>query len=258
MVLFQHTHTHTHTHTTSPPAPNFVQSGPGEVVNNTFTRVGSSISIRSTVLSQHEGGDPSGIVVANNTLINVSMSPGGGGESSSPVTIGRLGERPVLTYTGIVISGNSMTLAGGASIFAESVANLTVRDNTFTAPCVITADVDPHSGTTARQAVFVSHATGVTVDGNTLVDLSRSCRQDPISHTGMLGLGKGTSNVVLDSQPLPPTPPSPPPPPPPPPPPSLYVCNNSTYRCVPATAPGRGANISSCLKTCTKPPSPPP
>ena len=203
MVLFRHTHTHTQT---SPPAPNFVQSGPGEVVNNTFTRVGSSISIRSTVLSQNEGGDPSGIVIANNTLINVSMSPGGGSTSSSPVTIGRLGERPVLTYTGIVISGNSMSLAGGAIIFAESVANLTVRDNTFTAPCVITADVDPNAGATARQAVFVSHATGVTVDDNTLVDLSRSCRQDPISHTGMLGLGKGTSSVVLDSQPLPPTP----------------------------------------------------
>jgi len=35
-----------------------------------------------------------------------------------------------------------------------------------------------------------------------------------------------------------------------------YVCNNSTYRCVPATAPGSGAFLTTCLKTCTKPPPP--
>ena len=34
----------------------FVQSGPGEIVNNTFTRVGSSISIRSTVRALHFPG----------------------------------------------------------------------------------------------------------------------------------------------------------------------------------------------------------
>ena len=46
--------------------------------------------------------------------------------------------------------------------------------------------------------------------------------------------------------------------PPAPPPAALYVCNSSTYRCDPATAPGRGANISSCLTTCKRPSPPPP
>ena len=79
----------------------FVQSGPGEVVNNSFTRMGSSISIRSTVMSRNEGGQPRGIIVANNTFSNVSLTPGGGGVSSSPVTIGRLGESPVVNYSDI-------------------------------------------------------------------------------------------------------------------------------------------------------------
>ena len=175
------------------------------MVNNTFVRVGSSISIRSTVLSLNEGGDPSGILIANNTLINVSLSPGGGGVSSSPITIGRLGESPVVDYSDIVISGNTMSLAGGAAVFAESVANLTIADNDFTSPCVISADVDPDGGATARQAVFLSHAVGVRVNNNTLVDASGSCKQDPATRSALLGLGKGTSGVVLDGVALPPT-----------------------------------------------------
>ena len=175
------------------------------MVNNTFVRVGSSISIRSTVRSRNEGGDPSGILIANNTLINVSMSPGGGGVSSSPVTIGRLGESPVIKYSDIVISGNTMSLAGGAAVFAESVTNLTVADNDFNSPCVVSADVDPYGGATARQAVFLSHGVGVLVNNNTLVDASGSCKRDPTTHSGLLGLGKGTSAVVLDGVALKPT-----------------------------------------------------
>ena len=183
----------------------FVQSGPGEIVNNTFTRVGSSISIRSTVRSRNEGGNPSGIVVANNTLLNMSMSPGGGGVSSSPVTIGRLGETPVVNYSGIVISGNKMSLAGGAAIFAEHVLNLTVDSNRIISPCKISADVDPEAGTTARQAVYLSHAVDASVQHNQLVDKSESCKDDPVTHTAMLGLGKVTSAVTLDGRALPPT-----------------------------------------------------
>jgi hypothetical protein len=67
----------------------FVQSGPGEFVNNSLTRIGSSISIRSTVRSMNEGGVPNNITIANNTMVNVSMVPGGGGVSSSPITIGQ-------------------------------------------------------------------------------------------------------------------------------------------------------------------------
>jgi len=39
--------------------------------------------------------------------------------------------------------------------------------------------------------------------------------------------------------------------------PGFYACNSSTYQCV-QVAPGGGANISSCLKACIKPPTPPP
>ena len=183
----------------------FVQSGPGEVVNNSFARMGSSISIRSTVLSRNEGGHPRGIIVANNTFSNVSLTPGGGGVSSSPVTIGRLGESPVVNYSDIFIFGNSMTLAGGAAIFAESVTNLTVESNTLASPCVVSADVDPEVGATARQAVYLSHAVGATVRHNLLVDESKSCTGDPVTHSSVLGLGRSTSAVTLDGRAIPPT-----------------------------------------------------
>ena len=40
----------------------------------------------------------------------------------------------------------------------------------------------------------------------------------------------------------------------------LFVCNSSSWRCVPApaTAPGSGENLPVCLTTCIKPPPPPP
>lgn len=183
----------------------FIQSGPGEVVNNTFTRVGSSISIRSTVLSRNEGGNPSGIVVANNTLLNVSLTPGGGGVSSSPVTIGRLGEEPVVNYSDIVIFGNSVNLAGGAAIFAESATNLTIDSNMLTSPCVVSADVDPEAGATARQAVYLSHTVGATVQHNVLVDESKSCTDDQVTHSATLGVGKATRAVTFNGRALPPT-----------------------------------------------------
>jgi hypothetical protein len=211
-----------------------VQSGPGEIVNNTFIRVGASISIRSTVcealestfvdtvydtsyvdnlnaaisaqvLSRNEGGNPRGIIVANNTLVNVSLTPGGGGCSSSPVTVGRLGEHPVVNYSDIEISGNKITLAGGAAIFVESGTNLTIRDNTLASPCVVSADVDPEAGSTARQAVFLSHVHGATLQRNVVVDATSSCKLDAISRSVALGLGRDTSAVVLDGKALRPT-----------------------------------------------------
>ncbi len=158
------------------------------------------------VLSRNEGGNPSKIFVVNNSLINVSMTPGGGGVSSSPVTIGRAGEEPVVNYSGIVISGNEMTLPGGAAIFAESVANLTIRENTFKSPCEISAELSKQgSKSTTQQAVFISRAVGARVEGNAMVDETASCKKDPVTQAALLGLGQLTSSVSLDGKPLPPT-----------------------------------------------------
>ena len=159
------------------------------------------------MLSRNEGGNPSQIIIANNSLINVSMTPGGGGVSSSPVTIGRAGEAPVVTYSDIIVSGNTVSLPGGAAIFAESVSNLTVRKNVFKSPCEISAGLPKQgSESTTQQAVYLSHTDGARVDSNVLVDESASCKEDPVTRAAMLGLGPLTRSVTLDGKALPPTP----------------------------------------------------
>ena len=166
----------------------------------------SLVSRAVQVLSRNEGGNPSQILVANNSLLNVSMTPGGGGVSSSPVTIGRAGEEPVVNYSGIVISGNTMTLPGGAAVFAESATNLTIRDNTFKSPCEISADLSKQaSKSTTQQAVFISRVVGANVESNVMVDETASCTKDPVTQTAILGLGQLTSSVTLDGKILPPT-----------------------------------------------------
>ena len=158
------------------------------------------------VLSRNEGGNPSQIFVINNSLINVSMTPGGGGVSSSPVTIGRAGERPVVNYSDIVISGNMVSLPGGAAIFAESVANLSIQENVFKSPCEISARFPKQgSSITTQQAVYISRAVGARVEGNVLEDETASCTKDAVTQTAKLGLGPLTSSINLDGKTLPPT-----------------------------------------------------
>jgi hypothetical protein len=134
------------------------------------------------------------------------MTPGGGGVSSSPVTIGRHGEEPVVNYSGIIISGNNIVLPGGAAIFAESVANLTVRENTFKSPCEISAELSNQgSKSTTQQAVYISRAVGALVERNVMVDETASCKKDPVTQAPILGLGPLTRSVTLDGKTLSPT-----------------------------------------------------
>jgi hypothetical protein len=110
-----------------------------------------------------------------------------------------------MNYSNIEISGNEIILAGGAALFAESANNLTIRDNTLTSPCVVSADVDPEVGATARHAIFLSDVHGANLQRNTLVDETGSCKQDTISRSSTLGLGRDTSSVTLDGKALKPT-----------------------------------------------------
>lgn len=134
------------------------------------------------------------------------MTPGGRGVSSSPVTIGRAGEAPVISYSDILVSGNTMSLPGGAAVFAESVSNLTVLTNIFKSPCEISAKL-PQQGSerATQQAVYVSRAAGARIEGNVLVDETASCEEDPVTHATMLGLGPLTSSITFDDKKLPPT-----------------------------------------------------
>ena len=60
-------------------------------------------------------------------------------------------------------------------------------------------------GSTARQAVFLSHVHGATLQRNVVVDATSSCKVDAISRSVALGLGRDTSAVDLDGKALPPT-----------------------------------------------------
>ena len=185
----------------------FVQSGPGRFVNNTLMRVGASVSVRSTQASGNEGGVPREIFISGNRFTNVSMTPKSlqpFSVASSAIEVGKQQELVSASYNNITIRSNHISNTADSAIAMFTSGNVIIIGNTFFSP-VVSDVLAGHPSPNQRQAVFVQTSVGIVVDGNHLSDPSNACVLDNSTHSLVLGLGSGTSDVTLDGARMPPT-----------------------------------------------------
>ena len=181
-----------------------IQSGSGTFVNNTLTRVGSCVMIRSTTSSHNEGGIPHDIIVANNTFIDVSTGPFLDKTLSSPIHIGMSREPKLPIYTNIDILNNVIIRPGDTGINVWTASAVMIGNNTLIDPHYYTYKADNQTDG-HPQGIFVAGSQDIVVDSNTVVDSQHVCTPDKKTGSIVLGLGEKNFNITFNGNPVSPS-----------------------------------------------------
>lgn len=122
-----------------------IQSGPGEIRDCRFARIGSAVELNS-VFPYVEGGVPHHITIAGNSFVDANPQPGGAAIACWLATFGQL-EVPL--PHDVAITGNTFRGSGGPAIWLRGCAGVTITDNRFEAnerAVMLQAPAAGHSG----------------------------------------------------------------------------------------------------------------
>ena len=173
-----------------------IQSGPGIVRNCSFTRLGHGISLESVFFTDNEGGIAHDILIQGNKFTNVDPQPHSSSISMYMVTY----KAPTVNlFDKISVHGNTFTNPGEAAIAFDHVTNGTITSNIINNALRYTVVADPSVAGT-KQPVMLFNCNGISLSGNTLNDPGNYTSINPLTHSRLLNLGKGCSNIRLDGK----------------------------------------------------------
>ena len=173
-----------------------IMSGPGIVRGCTFTRMGSNLSLNTGM--GLVGGIPNDITIVDNTFIDVNPRPHGAAIDAHAHN--SQGQDGTPSIERLVITGNAFTRSGGPAMNLIGIKDSRIEYNRIISPIRATSIVRP-SDASDRQAIMLSHSTGVEVKGNTLSDPEEHTQPDAVSKTELLGLD-GTKDITLEGKQL--------------------------------------------------------